>query len=296
MRLKSRRHVILEKTLWLRPILWTLYCALIVVLSQEYNFIIDIPLAIPSILGTAISLFLGFRTNSAYQRWWEARKIWGEIINNSRTFARQILCFGKANNTTDKQEEIIKRQIAWNWLLAYKLRGLGWSKESEKYLSTEEVEILRTKDNITNYLLLKQEKEVGELIKTNEIDDFYFRKIDSTIKEICDSLGKCERIKTTVFPTRYALFTLVFVNIFLFLLPLGMVKSLGYFCIPIHLVIGFTFGMIQSVAESMQSPFENKPNDIPLFSICTTIERNLLEMLDIESLPKPYKAEKNILM
>ena len=89
---------------------------------------------------------------------------------------------------------------------------------------------------------------------------------------------------------------LFFINIFLFLLPLGMVESLGFFSIPVHIVIGFTFGMIQSIAESMQAPFENKSNDTPVFSICRTIEKNLLEMLENETLPEPYKEDEGILM
>ena len=285
------------KVLWHRPLLWTVYCTLIVVAYQIFKVDLAIPLAIPSILGTAISLFLGFRTNSAYQRWWEARKIWGEIINNSRTFTRQVLLlFGNKDIEKELRKRIIKRQIAWNWSLSYRLRGLGWSVESENYLENEDIKILKNGDHVPNLILLQQEKDLNKLMDTKEFDGFYFRKIDSTVKELCDSMGKAERIKTTVFPTQYALFTLIFINIFLFLLPLGMVESLGFFSIPIHVAIGFTFGMIQSIAESMQDPFENKQNDIPLFSISRTIERNLLEMMDEEKIPAPYEAEDGVLM
>lgn len=296
MLLKNKYYSKSTKVLWHRPLLWAIYCSIVVVLFKEFNVDLTIPMAIPSILGTAISLFLGFRTNSAYQRWWEARKVWGEIINNSRTFARQVLQFGDPLKERDLRTRIINRQISWNWSLAYRLRKLGWSIESKKYLITAEVEQLKSAEHIPNLLLLSQEKDLNQLKHKKAIDDFYLRKIDSTLKELCDSMGKCERIKTTVFPTQYALFTLIFINLFLFLLPLGIAESLGYFSIPIHIAIGFTFGMIQSIAESMQNPFDNKPNDIPMFSICRTIERNLLEMIGNKDLPEHYKEQDGVLM
>ena len=283
-----------SKIPWYRPFFWTLYCTAIVFVFKEFQVDIGIPLAIPSILGTAISLFLGFRTNSAYQRWWEARKVWGEIVNNSRTLARQVLNFGIGNS--DSRTNIIHRQIAWNWSLAYRLRGLGWSNEADTYLSEQEIKRLKKSEHVPNLLLLEQERELTNLVKNGELDSFDLRKIDSTLKELCDSMGKCERIKGTVFPTQYSLFTLVFINTFLTLLPLGMVSSLGYFSVPIHITIGFTFGMIQNIAESMQAPFENRPNDIPIFSISRIIERNLLEMTEAKVLPKVYASKDGVLM
>jgi putative membrane protein len=294
MLLKHKYYSKSSKIPWHRPLFWTFYCLIIVVLFKVLHVNIGIPLAIPSILGTAISLFLGFRTNSAYQRWWEARKVWGEIVNNSRTLARQVLSFGRGDS--DFTKRIIHRQIAWNWSLAYRLRDLGWSKETEDYLVANEIEKLKNVNHVSNIILLTQEKDLREIVWNGDIDDFDFRKIDATLKELCDSMGKCERIKSTVFPTQYSLFTLVFINTFLVLLPLGMVTSLGYFSIPIHIAVGFTFGMIQSIAESMQDPFENRPNDVPIFSICRTIERNLLEMAGLENLPESYESKDGVLM
>ena len=242
------------------------------------------------------SLFLGFRTNSAYQRWWEARKIWGEIINNSRTFARQVLQFGKPLEVQSLRHQIIERQLAWNWFLAYRLRNLGWTKEGETRLPKNAIDTLKKADHKPNLLLLEQEKDLNLLVQHKAIDDFYFRSADATLKELCDSMGKCERIKKTVFPTQYSLFTLVFINMFLILLPLGLTDTLGYYTIPIQVAIGFTFGMIQNISESMQNPFDNKPNDIPIFAISRTIERDLLEIIEEKNLPSPIKANQGILM
>lgn len=296
MLLKHKYYSKSNKVLWYRPILWSAYTTLIVVIHVVYGLNLSIPIAIPAILGTAISLFLGFRTNSAYQRWWEARIIWGEIVNNSRSLARQVLIFGNGDIENKGRVKIIHRQIVWCWSLAHSLRRINKTTVAQKYLDIDEFNKLSKKVHIPNLLLLNQEIDIKSLVSIGELDDFDFRAIDTTLKELTDSMGKCERIKNTVFPTQYSLFTLIFINIFLFLLPLGMVDSLGYFAIPIHIAIGFTFGMIQSIAEAMQDPFENKPNDIPIYAICRNIERNLLEMIGSDSLPKPLNAVDGVLM
>lgn len=285
-----------SKVPWYRPIFWLMYCLGVCVLFVEFDIDLSIPIAVPSILGTAISLFLGFRTNSAYQRWWEARKVWGEIINNSRTLARQVLLFGNEKNSNSKRKAIIRRQIGWSWTFANTLRGLDPLPELKKHVSKEEFDQLNGTKHLPNSMLFNQEKQLKEILESGDMDDFYFRKIDSTLKELCDSMGKAERIKKTVFPTQYSLFTIIFINMFLFMLPLGMIKELGYFAIPIQVAVGFTFGMIQNIVESMQDPFENKPNDIPVSSISRSIEINLLEMIGEDKLPEPIQAKNGVLM
>lgn len=296
MLLKQKYFVKGAKFLWYRPLFWLLYSGAVVLVFKELQVKLAIPIAIPSIIGTAIALFLGFRTNSAYQRWWEARKVWGEIINNSRTLARQILHFGKPDVGLATRHRIMQRQIAWCWALARTLRNQKWDDEASKYLEPDEHQKLLSTDHVPNELLNTQQKDLRKLVDDEGFDDFYFRKADSTLKELCDSMGKCERIQKTVFPTQYALFTLIFLNIFLLLLPLAIVETLGYFTIPLQFIIGFTFAMIQNIAIAMQDPFENKANDIPMSSISRGIERNLLEMMGEKNLPEPYPANDGILM
>ena len=133
-------------------------------------------------------------------------------------------------------------------------------------------------------------------LRSRIINDFDFRKIDGTLKLLCDSMGKCERIKNTEFPTQYSLYTRVFLYVFLILLPLAIVESMGYYTVLIQFLTGFTFIMIQNIAFSLQDPFENNASDIPVFAISRTIERNLLEMTGEKNLPEDWKAENNVLM
>lgn len=296
MRIAKKRTQLAVLGLWLRPLFWALYCTSIILLTKFWKEDLQIPMAVPSIIGTAIALFLGFRTNSAYQRWWEARKIWGEIINNSRTLTRQVLTYTAKNPSHKIARRIARRQIAWSWTLARTLREQDWKKEATTYLEEEDFQKLLEGEHKGNLLLLQQAEDLRKLVHSGEMDKFDFRQIDETLTALCNSMGKCERIKKTVFPTRYALFTLVFINIFQFLLPLGMAVPMGYLSIPVHMVVGFTFGMIQEIARSMQDPFEDHPNSIPMNSICRSIERNILELLGNKELPEPLKPVKRILM
>lgn len=295
MYLKNKR-IQPKKIPWYRPLFWLLYAVIISVLYMNTNWIKTIPLAIPSIIGTAISLFLGFRTNSAYQRWWEARKIWGEIVNDSRTLARQILTFGDATKNIKTRKSIVYHQIYWCWILAHKLRGLPFNQTQNKYLTDNEEKELENSTNGPNKVLFNQQIALSNLVQNESINDFDFRKIDGTLKLLCDSMGKCERIKKTEFPTQYSLYTRVFLYIFLLLFPLAIVESMGYYTALIQFLTGFTFIMIQNIAISLQDPFENSADDIPVFAISRTIERNLLEIMGEKNLPEEWKAENNVLM
>ena len=285
-----------KKFPWYRPLIWLLYALAISILYANTNWIKSIPLAIPSIIGTAISLFLGFRTNSSYQRWWEARKIWGEIVNNSRTLARQILTFGDASKNIKIRKSIVYRQIYWCWILAHKLRKLPLNQDQNKYLDSSEEKEIENSTNVPNKVLFNQQIALSKLLQDGSINDFDFRKIDGTLKLLCDSMGKCERIKNTEFPTQYSLYTRVFLYVFLILFPLAIVESMGYYTVLIQFLTGFTFIMIQNIAFSLQDPFENNASDIPVFAISRTIERNLLEMTGEKNLPEDWKAENNVLM
>lgn len=284
-----------KKTSYLRPLWWAIYGTVVVYLAKSNMLQLNMPLTVASILGTAISLFLGFRTNSAYQRWWEARKVWGEIVNESRNLSRQIMCYG-SESEVEMRTRILRRHIAWCWALTSHLRKTPQEEALRTYLVPQDYDRLVQKENQVNDLLLLQESDAKALLVNKSIDDFYYRKISSTLQRLCNAQGKCERIKNTVFPTQYALFTLVFINLFLLVLPWCLVGALGYTAVVVHVSVGFTFGMIQNIAESIQDPFENAANDIPISALSRTIERDILESMGEVSLPDRIQDENDILM
>ena len=285
------------KYLWLPVIIISLYSAAIFSLYDDAGLGIAIPLSVPTVLGTAISILLGFRTSSAYSRWWEARKIWGAIINNSRTLVRQCIGFFRHNERINDIKAFAHMQIAWCYALNFSLRGLEMPSEVKKYLGEENSSKATRHDNVPNAILQLQEEKLAQVYDSNGIDSYQFVAIDKTLKDLCDDMGMGERIKKTVFPVQYGTFTRWAILIFMIILPFGMVGSVGVFSIPITTIVVFFFFLIEGIARYLQDPFENRPSDIPMTTICRTIEINLLEMVKEEEIPeKLLPDERGILM
>jgi putative membrane protein len=185
---------------WQKIIFVAGYSVLVVLLYQAGVSRATIPVAIPAMLGTALSILLGFRTNSAYDRWWEARKVWGAIVNDSRTLARQVLSLLKSPDETPRSEisaiqrEMIHRQIAWNFVLARSLRGQDRFQDVGTMISPAEIESLSAQDNTTNAMLQTQEKRLQDTLESGYLDGYRFLPIESTLKRMCDHMGMCARI------------------------------------------------------------------------------------------------------
>ncbi len=255
---------------------------------DQYRFFEDIhiPLAIPTILGTAISLLLAFRTAQAYERWWEARIIWGAIVNDSRTLIRQIQGFYKgSNDSTNFIKNFAYRQIAWCYCLGEKLRNLSKTETLERYFDKAQILELQKYNNIPNFLLSLHTKELKLAYENQSINDLQQIQIDNTITRLCDSMGRSERIKTTVFPRTYSLLLHFLIYVFATILPFGLEHPHGLSYHPIIiescLIVTITsiFMLIEKIAIYMQDPFENKPTDTAVTAITQKIEIDLLQMI-----------------
>ena len=285
--------------LWKDVALITLYSGLIYILYTKFGFeTIAIPLSIPTVLGTAISLFLGFRNNSAYNRWWEARKIWGAIVNDSRTLIRQAMGFipDEFSGKKTAVKAMAFKRIAWCYALKNSLRKLPFEPELETYLTPDEMAFLKRHDNIPNAILALEEKQIASVFQQGAIDAYRFTALDSTLRRLCDAMGKCERIKNTVFPVQYSYFTRLSIYIFMLLLPFGLVQAVGVFTIPITFIVVFIFSMMELVARILQDPFENRPSDTAMTAVSRTIEINLLQLIGEYDVPEKIEAENGILM
>lgn len=257
-----------------------LYSSLIAVLYSNYHITrITIPIAVPTILGTVISLLLGFRSNQAYDRWWEARHIWGAIVNDSRTFARQIMNFTHSSFDNMElvafRERMLRRQIAFNYSLGRHLRGQKNTRVLEKYLSEEDVDYICEVDHAPSAILDLMSRDLAYALEEGWINRFQQVELDRTISRLCDSMGKCERIKNTVFPSTYSLYIHLALLLFIALLPFGVIEYFGLFEVPLVIAISASFLLIEKMAIHLQDPFENKPTDTPMTSIAKSIEKNL---------------------
>lgn len=251
---------------------------------------ISIPLGVPTILGTVISLLLAFRSNQAYDRWWEARIIWGSIVNDSRTFTRQLLCFMQTpyseDNRSEFQERMINRQIAWCYSLGQSLRKLDPQAGLEKYISRKELAFISNHDNVPYALINLHAKDLRMAVEEGWINEFQQVELDRTLTRLCESMGRCERIKNTIFPITYSMYIHFSLYFFILLLPFGVIEYVGVIEIPLVTTLASFFLLIERMAVHLQDPFENKPTDTPVSSIALTIERNLKQMMQAREVPE----------
>jgi ion channel-forming bestrophin family protein len=271
----------IKKELWI-----ILVYALIVAGLHEYFELesFSIPLAVPAVLGTVISLLLGFRSQQAYDRWWEARHIWGAIVNDSRTLSRQLLTFSDGSEETEDElnllkKRIINRQIAWCYSLGNFLRHVSSQGIIEKYMSKKDVEYVSHYDHPPLALLELHGKDIKRALDEGYINRYQHVEVDQTLTRLCDAMGKCERIKNTVFPVTYSLYIHFSLMLFISMLPFSLIEYFGYFEIPLVMAISACFLLIEKMAIHLQDPFDNKPTDTPMTTIAKNIEKDLKQML-----------------
>lgn len=249
-----------------------------------YHF--EISPIIPTVLGTAIAFFIGFNNNQAYDRWWEARKIWGALVNDSRSFARNLINYVEGDDETVKT--MVRRHIAFIYALKANLRHTV-DGIYIKYLTETDRNEVDQQSNVHNAILNIQARELQQLLKTNKIDGFKFIEINEMLTRLTDSMGMCERIKNTVFPTTYSYLTKVFIWLFVVTFTLVISQDMGYWSIFMGWLIGFVFVSTQINGMRLVNPFETNSSSLPLNNISRTIEINLLEMIGETDIPEPVK-------
>lgn len=253
------------------------------------------PISIPAFLGTAISVILSFKLNQSYDRWWEARKIWGTIVNESRNLVLQLQSFLDSSNGADVRV-IAYRQIAWCFSLGNSLRGLDPTTGLEQFLSREEIEAIGAHANKPLALQQLNTIHIRELRRKNAIDIFAHVQVNGTVTNLVNAMGMAERIKSTVFPATYRLFLHFFIYLFVVTLSISLSGIESYFEIPLLLVISSVFFLLERTATHLQDPFSNKPTDTAMVAISTTIEINLKQLIGDRNVPPPASNDKFYLM
>lgn len=252
---------------------------------------LKIPGALPTLVGTALAFFIGFSNNEAYNRWWEARIIWGGLVNDSRTWARNLLFY------TDKKDvevraicrRMIFRHIAFLYALKGALRKHAQDESYKQYLLEDEVDRIERHLNKPSAILDLQSDDLQYLSNRGVIDGFRFLTLNEMIKNFCDGMGKSERINNTVFPTQYIYFTRLFIWFLVVLLTMTLSQEIGPTAILFGWMIGFVFHATHTNGMSIMNPFEYEAPAIPLDSITRTIEINLLQTLEERNIPMPIE-------
>lgn len=261
----------------------------------------SLPLAL---YGSAITIIIGFRNNSAYARWWEARTLWGQIVNNSRSLARQVCATlhparagdeAEARELAAVQKRLVYCQIAFVHALRQQLRGLEPWPAIEPFLSASDLESLRSQRNVALALQQKIGRALRDAKDRGWLDAFEWQSVDRNVDDLADAQGGTERIKNTPLPKQYDFFPMLFVQIFCVLLPVGLVEQMGWYTPVGSMVVGFMFLAIDKIGRDLEDPFENTIFDIPLTALTTTIETNLRQLLGETTLPEPTPPVKGVL-
>jgi putative membrane protein len=279
-----------------------------------------------SLVGIAVAFYIGFKNNSSYERLWEARKIWGGIVNSARSFTILSRDYITNEFATEKVSEnelhkthktIVHRHVAWLKALTYQLRQIkAWEHNTKSdnnlrraggihpddndmsdlqdYLSNEEYEYVMQKGNVASHIISLQSKHLKKLRHKGLMDDFRHMELGKLLTEFYNLQGKSERIKNFPFPRQYASLNAYFVMIFILLLPFSMLDVFGggvhdYFIwlsIPFTTLISWVFHTMEMVGEYSENPFEGLYNDVPITSMARGIEIDIRQMIDETDLPE----------
>jgi putative membrane protein len=256
-------------------------------LSFEH-LIPEMPLTVPTFLGTAISVILSFKLSQSYDRWWEARKIWGSIVNDSRNLVLQLQSF-LDKEYSEAIKKIAYRQIAWCYSLGQSLRQLNPADNLDKYLDETDLRSLAPHANKPLAILQLNTADVYQLRKDGHLDIFSHVQLNNTMVNLTNWMGMAERIKSTVFPVTYRLFLHMIIYVFMIALSIALRNVAGYFEIPLLLIITSFFFLLERTATHLQDPFSNKPTDTAMTAIATTIEINIKQLLNESDIPEPHK-------
>lgn len=254
------------------------YTAIITFLMEDFfDVTFNSTTVVHSLLGVVLGLFLVFRINSAYDRWWEGRKLWGSLLNNSRNFATKINAFLPADL---KDERAYFAQMIPNFAVSLKDHLKAGAKTEDLDISAVDfLERLKGKEHISNALLMMMYERVNELTEKGAFNREQLFLMDKELKEFSDILGGCERIRNTPIPYSYSMFIKKFIFTFTITLPFAFITEFHYFTIPIVLMVFFILVSVELVAEEIEDPFGNDVNDLPTTELSEKIKINVRELL-----------------
>jgi putative membrane protein len=260
-----------------------------VYLSGHYK--IEFPALPMPLLGTVIAIYLSFRNATAYARWWEARTLWGMLVNNSRSFAREIKIL-LPRDAANLKRDLVLRHVAYVHSLRLHLRREAPWQELGARLSDDELCHLRRVVNVPNAILSRTAEMIAQ---EPDLDSVKLVALERTMAEFSNAQGGVERIKNTPLPRQYASYPVFFTHLFCVLLPLGLVEVLGWYTPLGSTAVGFLFLALLQIGDDMQSPFSNTENDVPLTTLTRSIEIDLLDGLSEAHALKPVQIENGVL-
>lgn len=249
-----------------------------------------------TVLGLALSIFLGTRIRVAYDRWWEGRKLWGRMINRSRILSRQFTQFieapqGNRDEVEALHKKLVLRHVGYIHTHRVCLRGESIPNDESctRFLSEEEVAQLAKESNPCNALVCMQGQDVQEAFHKGWISEQRLQQLDLSFVELLDVQGGNERIQKTPVPPSFTYFSTRLVFLYSILLAFGLVAKLSFWVIPTVMIAGFVFRIIDTAGRLIEDPFNTFFYGLPLYGMSRTIEANLCDRIGHErrEVPKP---------
>lgn len=293
-------------------------------------------LAIPwvpiALIGTAAAFIAGFRNTQTYNRVWEARTLWGAIVNSSRTWGIMVQDFIRHDDPeTEKQiqQQLIYRHLAWLTCLRFQLREIKpWENIKTRSYNTEYLKNYRvpewetaladmlkpfvngedhafilSKKNRAAQVIAMQSAGLRSLQTAGNIETLFYVELENVLKELYQHQGGCERIKNFPYPRQFASINLFFIRLLLIILPFGMLnefaklgENLVWLTIPFTMLVGWVFGTLEQVGEATENPFEGGANDVPITTLTRNIEIDLRDMMGETGLPPAITPQHEILL
>lgn len=247
------------------------------------------------LIGLAISIFLGFRNSASYDRFWEGRKLWGQLLIDARTLAQQWL---NLPNTADpvRSRRAIHLLIAFGHALRHHLRDSDPRADLAPLLSPEELNAVLASGHRPNLLLNLMHRELGEAVRRGEISHQLALAFLERIASLAGVLAGCERIRLTPLPFAYTLLLHRTAYLYCFLMPFGLIDTVGAATPLVVAIISYTFFGLDALGEEIEEPFGTLVNDLPLTAMCRMLEINLREALGETDLPTMIEPENFTLL
>lgn len=266
--------------------------SIIAIISYQWYEQLGIHLTVApfSLLGIAIAIFLGFRNSAGYNRFVEARNLWGTVLIAQRTLVRQLKNILPMES--ESHQRLVSYLIAFSWSLKHQLRKTDPSTDLARLLPPQTVTEILASSMPTNRILLLAGDELGRLRAEGKMSDISHSLMDNKLDELGHALGGCERLASTPVPFAYTLILQRTVYLFCALLPFALVGDLHYMTPFVSVFISYTFLSWDSLAEELEDPFGTAANDLALNAMCNTIERNLMDMTDQHPLPDKLEPDR----
>jgi ion channel-forming bestrophin family protein len=271
--------------------------ALVVTLTHGFVYHFKVTLTpVPfSLIGLALAIFLGFRNSAAYDRYWEARKLWGDLAHRARSFARQVqtlLHFPRPADPSDPgdpRRALVLRTIAFAHALRHQLRGSDARADIERLLGPQEAQAFASSRLGTDFLLRRMGAQLGDFLRAGRLDSQVAVDMDQMLSALAAVAAGCARIKHTPIPFPYTLLLHRTAWMYCFLLPFGLVDAVGLMTPFVVAIVAYTFFGLDALGDEIEEPFGLAMNHLPLDALCRELEINLLETLGETELPEPLR-------